>query len=101
MVLLLTYFSITVPFSSPENPTVNDTVIALEIVLCFITYLLIMMYHMYISMSRFRCIRLCYQVLMRTFKKLIRGIFPRYTRFESSEDRPLLRHDNSFQYEEW
>ena len=103
MVLLLIYFSITLAYNSSENPTVSDTVMALEIVLCFITYLLIMMYHMYISMSHFRCIRLCYQILIkRTFKKLIKAIFPRdCSRFESSEDRPLLRHDDSFHYEEW
>ena len=92
MVLLLINFITSLSYISSENTTANDIMTTLEIVLCSITYLVILMYHMYISMSRFRCIRKCIehcQLLIKT--KLMKQSVER----RSFEDRPLLRFEDT------
>ena len=96
MVLLLINFITSLSYISSENITANDIMTTLEIVLCSITYLIILMYHMYISMIRLRCFRKCIQHCQLTTKaKLVRK------NKKKSETSPLLRYDDSFQYEDW
>ena len=96
MVLLLINFITSLSYISSDNITTNAIVTTLEIVLCSITYLVILMYHMYISMSRLRCIRKCIQHCQLIIKtKLVRKSK------KASEGSPLLRYEDSFQYEDW
>ena len=95
MVLLLINFITSLSYISSENTTANAIMTTLEIVLCSITYLIILMYHMYISMSRLRCIRKCIQHCQLIIKtKVVRKIK------KESETSPLLRYEDSFQYED-
>ena len=96
IVLLLINFITSLSYISSENTIAKDIVMTLEIVLCFITYLVILMYHMYILMSCLRCIRKCIQNCHLTTKtKLVRKSK------KTSEGSPLLRYEDSFQYEDW
>ena len=61
MVLLSVNFSTSHSYSLLENTRANNIMTSVEIILCSITYLVILIYHMYISMNHFRCIRKCIQ----------------------------------------
>ena len=101
MVLLLINFVVCLPYSVPDYHTSTNIVTTLEIVLCFVTYCIILLYHGYISMSRLRCIKKCVQYLKMTncivfkrIKKLVNN--------NNNNDilEPLLRDEDSFEYEE-
>ena len=101
MVLLLVNFIINLPYSVSDYHTSTNIVTTLEIVLCFVTYCIILLYHGYISMSRLRCIRKCVQyykitncILYKRIKKLLKNNH----NIEVLE--PLLRDEDSFEYEE-
>ena len=73
------------------RPFIDAIMTRLEIVLCSITYLIILMYHMYISMSRLQCFRKCIQhCQLITKTKLLRKSK------KASEGSPLLRYEDSF-----
>ena len=98
MVLLLVNFTTSLSYSLSENTRANNIMKSLEIILCSITYLVILIYHMYISMSRFRCIRKCIQhcQLIKVVKNKYKRV--RYSRV--SANGPLLRYDDPFQYKD-
>ena len=101
MVLLLVNFIINLPYNVSDYHTSINIVTTLEIVLCFVTYCIILLYHGYISMSHLRCIRKCVQylkitncILYKRIKKLVKS--------DNNNEVlvPLLRDEDSFEYEE-
>ena len=98
MVLLSVNFTTSHSYSLSDNTRANNIMTSVEIILCSITYLVILMYHMYISMSRFGCIKKCIKhcQLIKIVKKYKRRREP-----QVSANGPLLRFDDPFQYEEW
>ena len=100
MVLLVFHFITYLAYSSSETTTTLTTTIT--IVLSFVTFFVILLYHSYLSMSRFRFIRKCVQYFFingkcNRIKKMIRK-----SRARSQDNlMPLLRDDDSFEYEEW
>ena len=100
MVLLVVHFITYLAYSSSES--IISAITTIMIILSFVTFFVILLYHSYISMSRFRCIRKCMQYLFingncKRIKKMFRKNRPR-----SQENlMPLLRDDDSFQHEEW
>ena len=101
MVLLLVNFIVYLPYNVSDYHTLTNIVTTLEIVLCFVTYCIILLYHGYISMSRLRCIRKCVQYLKITnclFCKMINKLVKNNNNNRHLE--PLLRDEDSFEYEE-
>ena len=99
MVLLLVNSITSLSYSLSENTMAINIAITVHIVLCVITYIVILMYHGYISISRLRCVRKCIQycqVILKN-KLVVKG---RTDKLES-DIGPLLRVDDSFQYENW
>ena len=99
MVLVLASSITSLSYSSSENTKTTNIMTTVQIVLCVMTYIVILMYHGYISISRFRCVRKCiqyFQVILKN-KLVVKG---RTDKLES-EIGPLLRVDDSFQYENW
>ena len=101
MVLLLVNFIVYLPYSVSDYHTSTNIVTTLEIILCFITYCIILLYHGYISMSRLYCIRKCAQyhkitncIVFKRIKKLVKK--------DNNNEvlQPLLRDEDSFEYEE-
>ena len=100
MVLLLVNFITHLTYSSSENTIITITTII--IVLSFVTFFVILLYHSYISMSQFYCIRKCVRYLfMNDNCKRIKRIFRKSSARSQENLMPLLRDDDSFQYEEW
>ena len=98
MVLLLANLITSLSYSSSENTTAINIATTVQIVLCVITYIVILMYHGYISISRLRCIRKCIQYYQNIIKsKLIAKKRER----QDPESGPLLRPYDSFQYNDW
>ena len=96
MVLLLINFITSLSYISSENITANAIMTTLEIALCFIIYLVILLYHMYISTSCHCCVRKCIehcQLIIKT--KLV------WKNEKESKVTPLLRYEDSFQYKDW
>ena len=99
MVLLLVNSVTSISYSSSENTTAINIATTVQIVLCVITYIVILIYHGYISIKRLRCIRKYIQYCQVI---LINKLFAmRRTGRQESETCPLLRIDDSFQYEDW
>ena len=100
MVLVLVTFITHLAYSSSESTITVITIIT--IVLSFVTFFVILLYHSYLSMNHFRCIRKCVRYLIMNGNcKRIKKIF-RKANVRSRENlMPLLRDDDSFQYEEW
>ena len=98
MVLLSVNFTTSLSFTLSENTRANNIMTSVEIILCSITYLVILIYHMFILMSRFRFIGKYIEhcQLIKIVKKYKRR---RYSQVPASG--PLLRFDDSFQYKEW
>ena len=98
MVLLLFNFLMNLAYSSSESTTTLTTTIT--IVLSFVTFIVILLYHSYISMSRFYCIRKCVRSLFINCKRIKKIVIKSRVR---SQDNllPPLRDDDFFQYEEW
>ena len=98
MVLFLLNFTTSHSYSLKENTKVNNIMTSVEIILCFIIYLVILMYHTYTSTSHFQCIRKCTQhcKLIKVAKK-----YKRRRKYQIFESGPLLRFDNPFQCQEW
>ena len=99
MVLVLINSITSLSYSSSENTKTSNIMTTVQIVLCVMTYIVILMYHIYISISRLRCVRKCIQycqVILKN-KLVVKG---RTDKLES-EIGPLLRVDDSFQYENW
>ena len=101
MVLLLVNFIINLPNSVSDYHTSINIVTTLEIVLCFVTYCIILLYHGYISMSRLHCTRKYVQylkitncILYKRIKKLVKN------NHNNEVIVPLLRDEDSFEYEE-
>ena len=101
MVLLLVNFIVYLPYSVSDYHTSTNIVTTLEIVLCFITYCIILLYHGYTSMSRLYFIRKCVQnlkinncIVFKRIKKLVKN--------DNNNEvlQPLLRDDDSFEYQE-
>ena len=99
MVLLLVNFTTSHSYSLSENTRANNIMTSVEIILCSITYLVILMYHMYISMSHFQCIRKCIQHCQLI--KVVKNKYKRMRHSRVSASGPLLRYDDPFQYKEW
>ena len=100
MVLLVFHFITYLTYSSSETTT--SIVTTIMIVLSFATFFVILLYHSYLSMSHSYYIRKCTHYLFRNgICKNIKAII-RKRRDRSQKDlMPLLRDDDSFQYEEW
>ena len=100
MVLLVFHFVTYLAYSSSE--TTMTIVTTLTIVLSFVTFFVILLYHSYLSMSRFRCIRkymhfFSIKINYMSIMKIVRK-----TRISSQNNlMPLLRDDDTSQYEEW
>ena len=98
-ILVLVNFITHLAYSSSKSTIAAIT--SIMIVLSFVTFFVIMLYHSYLSMSRFRCIRKCARYLLingscKKFKKIFRK-----SRDRSQENlMPLLRDDDIFQYED-
>ena len=100
MVLLVFHFVTYLAYSSSETTTTIVTTIM--IVLSFATFFVILLYHSYLSMSRFHCIRKCMRFLSIKINCMSIMKIVRKTRVRSQNNlMPLLRDDDSFQYEEW
>ena len=99
MVLVLGNSITSLSYSSSENTTAIDIATTVQIVLCFITYLVILMYHGYISISRLRCIRKCIQYFQIISKNML--IAKRRMERQESETGPLLRFDDPLKYSDW
>ena len=100
MVLLLVHFITYLAYSSSETTTTLVT--SIMIVLSFTTFFVILLYHSYLSMSRFHCIRKCTHCLFNKGNwKWIDKIVKQNTARSQRDMMPLLRDDDSFQYEEW
>ena len=100
MILLLFNIHMNLSYSSSE--TIISLTTTITIVLSFVTFFIILLYHSYLSMSRFRCIRKCVQYLYvnGNFER-IKKIF-RKSRARSRDNlMPPLREDDSYEYEEW
>ena len=104
MVLLLVNFIVSLSDSSSEDMTASHTLMFIEVILCFITYCIILLYHGCISSSRFRCIKKCAQYVnkfnfIKRIRKQVRK--SRVGLQHNAEFEPLLREDDSFMYQEW
>ena len=97
MVLLLVNLITSLSYSSSENTTAIN-IATVQIVLCVITYIVILMYHGYISISRLRCIRKQVQHCQNMIKS---KLMSKKRERQDSESGPLLRPDDSFIYEDW
>ena len=100
MVLLLVNFVTHLAYSSSESTTATITTIM--IVLSFVTFFVILLYHSYLSMSRFYCITKCTHCLFNNdnWKWIMKIVIKNKAR--SQRDlMPLLRDEDPFQYEEW
>ena len=101
MVLLLFNILMNLAYSSSETTTTITTTIT--IVLSFVTFFVILLYHSYLSMSRFRCIRKCVQCLFTNgnCKRIKKIIVKSSARSRSQNDlMPPLRDDDHLQYED-
>ena len=99
MVLLLVNSITCLSYSSSENTTAINIATKVQIVLCVITYIVILIYHGYISIKRLRCIRKCIQYCQVILMNKLFAM--RRTERQESETCPLLRIDDSFQYKDW
>ena len=98
MVLLLVNSVTSLSYSSSENTTAINIATTVQIVLCVITYIVILMYHGYISISRLRCIRKQVQHCQNMIKS---KLMSKKRERQDCESGPLLRPDDSFIYEDW
>ena len=98
MVLVLVNSITSLSYSSLENTKASYIMTTVQIVLCVITYIVILIYQGYISISHFQCIRkqIQYCQIMIKSKLIAKG-----KARQDSENGPLLRPDDSFQYEDW
>ena len=100
MVLLLVNFITHLAYISSESTI--TTITKIIIVVSFVTFFAILLYHSYLSLSRFRCIRKCVQYIFINGKcKRIKKIFSKNRARSRGNLAPPLRDDDSFQYEEW
>ena len=100
MVLLVFHFITYLAYSSSETTTTLVT--AIMIVLSFATFFVILLYHSYLSMSRFYCITKCRDCLFNNDNwKWIKKIVKKNKATSQRDLMPLLRDEDSFQYEEW
>ena len=98
MVLVLVSSITSLSYSLSENTTAINIATTVQIILCVITYIVILMYHGYISISHFRCIR----KQLQHYQNMIKGkLIAKGRNRKSFESGPLLRPDDSFQYEDW
>ena len=100
MVLLLVNFIVYLPYSASDYPISTNIVTTLEIVLCFATYCIILLYHVYISMSRLHCIRKYVQYLKITNCIVCKSIKKLVKSDGNNVLVPFLRDHDSFEYEE-
>ena len=98
MVLVLVSSITSLSYSSSKNTKTSNIMTTVQIVLCVMTYIVILMYHGYISISRLRCIRKCIQYCQIMMKS---KLIAKENERQDSESGPLLRPDDSFQYEDW
>ena len=98
MILVLVNSITSLSYSSSENTIACNIMTTVQIVLCVMTYIVILMYHGYIYISRFRCVRKCikYCQIMIKSKLIAKG-----KERQDFENGPLLRPDDSFRYEDW
>ena len=98
MVLLLVNFIIYLPYSVSDYHTSTNIMTTLEIVLCFITYCIILLYHGYISMIRlWKCVqylKITNFIAFKRIKKLVKNDNNNLVL------EPSLRDEDSFEYEE-
>ena len=101
MVLLLVNFITHLAYGSSESTTTLITTIM--IVLSFVTFFVILLYHSYLTMSHFHWIRNCVQyVFLNANCRKIKKIVLKMRAGSQDTLMPLLRDDNdSFEYEEW
>ena len=97
MALLLVNSITSLSYSSSENITTSNIATTVQIVLCVITYVVILIYHGYISLSGLRCIRKCMQYCQVI---LMNKLVAMRKERQNSESGPLLKPDDSFQYED-
>ena len=95
MVLLLVNSMTFLSYSSSENIAVSNIMTTVQIVLCVITYIVILIYHGYISINRLlRCIRKCIQYCQVILNNKLDPM--RRTERQESETGPLLRLNDPF-----
>ena len=100
MVLLLINFITHLAYISSESTI--TTITKIIIVVSFVTFFAILLYHSYLSLSRFRFIRKCVQYIFINGK--CKRIKKKFSKNRTRSQRylvPRLRDDDSFQYEEW
>ena len=100
MVLLLVNLISYLAYNSSESTIIAITIIM--IVVSFVTFFVILLYHSYLSLSHFRFIRKYVLYLFINGKCKRMNKILRKNRARSRDNMvPLLRDDDSFQYEEW
>ena len=101
MVLLFFNILMNLAYSSSEATITITTTIT--IVLSFVTFFVILLYHSYLSMSRFHCIRKCVRCLFTKGNcKRIKKIIVKSSARSRSQNNlmPPLRDDDRLQYED-
>ena len=101
MVLLLFNILMNLAYSSSETTTTLTTTIT--IVLSFVTFFIILLYHSYLSMSRFHCIRKFVQYLFTNgYCKRIKKVIVKSSARSRSQNYMMLplRDDDHLQYED-
>ena len=101
MVLLFFNILMNLAYSSSETTTTLTTTIT--IVLSFVTFFVILLYHSYLSMSRFHCIKKCMRCLFTNGNcKRIKKIIVKSVAISRSQYdlMPPLRDDDHLQYED-
>ena len=101
MVLLFFNILMNLAYSSTETTTTLTTTIT--IVLSFVTFIVILLYHSYLSISRYHCIKKCMRCLFinDNCKRIKKIIVKSSARSRSQNDlMPPLRDNDHLQYED-
>ena len=100
--MVLLSFNIHMNLSYSSSETIISLTTTITIVLSFVTFFIILLYHSYLLMSRFRCTRKCVQYLFVNVNcKRIKKILTNSRARSRDNLMPPLREDDSFEYEEW
>ena len=102
MVLLLVNFIVRLSYNVSDYHTSTNIVTTLEIVLCFVTYCIILLYHGYLSLSDLSCTRKYVQYLKNTNCILYKRI-KKLVKNDNNNNEvlvPLPSDEDSFEYEE-
>ena len=101
--IVLLFFNILMNLAYSSSETTTTLTTTITIVLSFITFFIILIYHSYLSMSRFHCIRKCVLCLFTNgICNRIKKIIVKSVAISRSQNdlMPPLRDDDHLQYEE-